>query len=430
MKKIIILAVAAVLVVLISLPFLLNDGGTGTDEKVADIDLSGDLSQKVVPISEVRDSMDSDMKHAKENYTKIDVSTVSPYMTDKDEIMLFENRFPEAYKGITDPLEIIEEYKNISKKWFGTDIFTEENMNSENMVCVNAGETVNSSFARIPYAQLLTILKKEDGGDGWKGDQLPDLFYEIRTDEEYKLCQLDDCMAIEMLSKGVCWENSKEHFSILPEWNLETEKLYNLQDTSCNLDDRYQLLDKEISVREGIEFVENWMKTETPYEINDFYGMVVCEVEVLKLNEDAYAFCFYMTREHDGTPIVWAKNGHFTESELYEQDVVSVTMALSDDVDVLYGDSRECKTEITESVKEILPLRYALAILEDKVAENSKYKIEHIQLAYRLDGRTQNKEGRYAKLYWLIIATNENDETLNYFYCDAVSGKLTNEILS
>ena len=77
-----------------------------------------------------------------------------------------------------------------------------------------------------------------------------------------------------------------------------------------------------------------------------------------------------------------------------------------------------------------MPLRYALAILEDKVAENSKYKIEHIQLAYRLDGRTQNKEGRYAKLYWLIIATNENDETLNYFYCDAVSGKLTNEILS
>lgn len=426
MKKIIVLVIAIFFVVLISLPLLLNDGGTGTDKNV--VDISGDLSKKAVPISEVRDSIDSDMEYAKENYKKINVENVVPYMTDKDEISLFNNNFPEPYKGITDPLEMIEEYKVISKKWFGTDIFTEENMNSEYMMCTNAGKTKNEPMARITYAELMKILKKEDGGSGWKDDQLPDLFFEIRKDEEYKLCQLDSRMAFEMLSKGVCWENSKEHFSILPEWNLETEKLYNLQDKNCNLDDKYKLLDKEISVKEGIEFVEKWIETEIPYEINDFYDMSVQEVEALKLKDDTYALCFHMTREHEGTPLVWTYNGQMSNSDSYEQDVVSVTMVTSDDVDVLYGDNRQCRTEVTESVKEILPLRYALAMMEDKVAENSKYNVEHIQLTYRLNG-TPNLECRTSKLYWLITAVNENDNTLNYFYFDALAGNLTSEIL-
>jgi len=52
-----------------------------------------------------------------------------------------------------------------------------------------------------------------------------------------------------------------------------------------------------MSIREGIEFVENYMNNELPYETNPDIKSKVYGVDVMKVRDGVYAFHFRMRRE-------------------------------------------------------------------------------------------------------------------------------------
>lgn len=211
------------------------------------------------------------------------------------------------------------------------------------------------------------------------------------------------------------------------EWFLETEKIYlsNMADGSLN--DEWQLLDGKMSVKECIEFVEEYLNSQMPFETNPNIKAKVFLVRVLKVKEGVYAYSCMIGRE-----IYGILTEVFPSSYGYSQEGIVEDGGLAEIIEHGVMDSFECvpltiETEKQgEAITEIISLENIFNKLSNRIGENSSYKILSVELGYRLTERTND----YAYYYgegtpiWRIIATNENDNKNYVFEIDCVTGQI------
>ena len=211
------------------------------------------------------------------------------------------------------------------------------------------------------------------------------------------------------------------------EWFLETEKIYlsNMADGSLN--DEWQLLDGKMSVKECIEFVEEYLNSQMPFETNPNIKAKVFLVRVLKVKEGVYAYSCMIGRE-----IYGILTEVFPSSFGYSQEGIVEDGGLAEIIEHGVMDSFECvpltiETEKQgEAITEIISLENIFNKFSNRIGENSSYKILSVELGYRLTERTNDYVYYYGEgtPIWRIIATNENDNKNYVFEIDCVTGQI------
>ena len=210
------------------------------------------------------------------------------------------------------------------------------------------------------------------------------------------------------------------------EWFLETEKIYLSNATDGSLDEEWQLLDGKMSVKECIEFVEEYMNTQMPYETNPNVKAKVYLIRVLKVTDDIYAYSCMVNRTLYGltTEVYPSSYGNPQEGVLEENGLVE----LIEHKNIDYFGCIPLATQLEkqgEKIDEIISLENAFYLFSNKIGENSTYRVLSVELGYSLTEQ-YGYNCRYGEgtPIWRIIATNENNNIDYVFEIDCVTGKI------
>lgn len=214
------------------------------------------------------------------------------------------------------------------------------------------------------------------------------------------------------------------------EWFLETEKIYLSNATDGSLDDEWQMLDGKMSVRECIDFVEEYMNTQMPYETNPDVKAKVYLIRVLKVTDEIYAYSCMVSRTMYGltTEVYPASYGDSQEGIC--EDGGLVELIEHNKIDYFGCVALATSTERQgDAIKEIISLEYAFNLLSDRIGENSTYKILSAELGYKLTQRYG--DGYYygeGTPIWRIMTMNENDNKNYVFEIDCVTGHIMSRV--
>ena len=405
MKNKVILAIIILLILGISIPIILDNGGKNKST------VNNSLLQS---IPRVRENAKMDMEKAREQYKNMDLTGVIPVITSKNSIKLLKQRNDNYhYKGINNQMEMFNEELNLIKYHLG------DNVDTSNIICTSN---------RIEFDECLKQINEGTYKSFW--DNMPFLCYSSKSSENnqeryYQYIHVDPGFSDIWMDKGKIYNMSNKN-SVVPERNLETYKFYYAHDDSVNLDDRYNLLNGSMSVREGINFIENYMNKELPYIEDNGVKKVVDSVEVKKFTENAYVFVYHMTRSYNELEFMCSWAGSMMPRTRFDFDISSAAMCDTNDVDFYFGrGANGYIKEEGEEISQILPVSEILKIVSDRIGENSVYKINKLKLIYRMDvdGNVDELKNT-GNIYWLVSGINNNDNMNTYFFVNALNGKL------
>ena len=204
------------------------------------------------------------------------------------------------------------------------------------------------------------------------------------------------------------------------EWFLDTEKVYYANATDGSLDDKWMLLDGEMSVKECIDYVENYFRTEFPVEVTPGMEANVYLVRVLKVTDDVYAYSCIINRKILGLTTEVCPSSFGNAPEGIVQDMGLAEMIEHNKLDTLYDIPLTVELEKTgEPIEKILSLEGAFNKLSDWIGDNSSYTIHSVDLGYYMLEKDYK-----GKPVWRIIATNNNDKQEYMFEIDCVTEKV------
>lgn len=205
------------------------------------------------------------------------------------------------------------------------------------------------------------------------------------------------------------------------------DQVYDVGATDGSLKDVYETASGEMSVEEAIEQAEKYINYEFPIPISISKEMVyrVYRVYILKMPGGTYGFEFIMRRFYGGVPLEDLPS----ELMVYEE---GDTSDLGDGVldaenHVLYF-RLLCNNEVQEmqEISEVIPLERATEYISRKVADNTVYTVNRIELSYK--GKEEyTEDGSYYEIWtpkWIFFTTNETNGKETRFYVDVVTGEV------
>ena len=394
---------------------------TGTNQYQGDDKTDDGL----VTLKEIRASKDKVMEDALNGrWSNLVFDNLEPYITDKDEIYNIQLT-SQKYKGLTREKLFDEMLKAVYKCYPNADegVFMDSSQMGDDgqILKIDLEEhrkrlsDENNTGDFVDYPTLYMEIK--DGNPIHK----PQIFY---TDGAF-----DDFRVDRKLIKNTKLDSMGLEESIpvpgLNVWFCDNVKDYYASAKDGSLDEEWQLLDGKMSVREGIEYIEEYINNELPYETNPDIHMDVYGVTVLKVTDDVYAYHFRLRREiyglvtNCGFPVMHGDVAHLAENgdaEIIEHNSVDTFSTL-----------RNCqKTEkIGEPITEIVSLENAVDIVSKEIGENSSYRVHTVELAY--ESYAMGAIGCTAKAWpvWKFEVDNPKNEKSYLFIVDAVTGKIT-----
>ena len=230
-------------------------------------------------------------------------------------------------------------------------------------------------------------------------------------------CKISDTALEPMIESG---EYTGGGVPGMNEWFLDTEKVYYANATDGSLDDKWMLLDGEMSVRECIEFVENYLKNEIPLDSKPYLEPNVYLVRVLKVTDDVYAYSCMVNRRIYGmtTEACPASFGNTPLGVYLEMGLTEIIEHNKIDTMASIYLNQEFET-IGEPIEKILSLEGAFNKLSDWIGDNSSYTIHSVDLGYYI-----LQKDLTGKPVWRIVATNNNDKQDYIFEIDCVTEKV------
>ena len=386
-----------------------------------------DITSNYASLSEIRDSKDEVMEQAYNGkWNNLHFEHFDPYVPKENEIynIKWEDK---NYKGLTgvdifkEQLRIIEYYAND----YPNGEFTME----------DEDEGFKTDWK---YEKVQRIL---DSGKVQFPKDLTDVSYKDPREKEY---YIKNTITTNTLFTWITVNHNKITNTALEpmiedgsyqgqgvpgmnEWFLETEKIYLSNATDGSLDDEWQLLDGKMSVQECIDFVEEYMNTQMPYETNPDIKAKVYLIRVLKVTDDIYAYSCMTSRTIYGlTTEVYPSSFGGTQEGIC-QEMGLVELIEHNKVDYFGCIALATTTEKQgESITEIISLENAFDLLSDRIGENSTYKILSAELGYRLTERYGDgyNYGEGTPI-WIIMTMNENDNKNYVFEIDCVTGQIS-----
>ncbi len=250
--------------------------------------------------------------------------------------------------------------------------------------------------------------------------------YGINNDDVYFLISNPNSMPRINKGKAARLNDGKSYLAgWQPMYVFELEATYL---TSQLKDESYQLLDKEMSIKDAVAFAEDFFMNGLPYDTNPDIGIDIPEVHVYKVKDDVFGYCFLLRKKYDGIPFDYIMSGRarseMSNKKNYQYDMRESFMIESDDIDFWVGDEKCQNIEhIGEPIKKILGLEAAIDIVSNKLSAGVMFDIDSVELVYSRE-QDDDSDAEIANPVWKVIAVNENDKLSYHTYVDAVTGEL------
>ena len=200
---------------------------------------------------------------------------------------------------------------------------------------------------------------------------------------------------------------------------------YHVNHIDSNLDDVYPLKNGEMSIRDSITFVEDYLNHKTGVEISENVKFKVITVDVYKICEEYYCYRYRITREILGLIKACIDSGTIRVNTGLNFDLSEAYILYTDEVDKYTGESGVLEYKAINEMDKILPLSEALRIVSSNIGENSSYEIKNISLGYM--DRTEKDGDVVGKMYasWIIECGNLQDSLDTIFYVNVNTGAVT-----
>ena len=251
------------------------------------------------------------------------------------------------------------------------------------------------------------------------------LFGDARAEGKKGFLQIDSSLSAIWFSKGTIT-------ATFPMYAYEIKKVYNLTIDTSGLEDKIKLLDGEMTIYEAIQFVEEYLNNELPYEKNPDFEYEVAEVRVLDVEgQDALGFCVRKKYNNISFDYIEGTTQGVYNSEFWD-DRGQVCMIKTDEIDNmcgLGGDTYQVEVA-SEELQSVISVDGAFQAVSKQIGNNSVYDVYGMELVYQFTPETLSDGSEAVNTYtgrlnWKIIARNQNDNKDTWFYVDLVNGKVS-----
>ena len=238
-----------------------------------------------------------------------------------------------------------------------------------------------------------------------------------------------------VFNRGKCYELNYENrmkeqdgLTMLTQPRFVCEKVaeYYVYGNQGELDKTWKLSDGEISVKDGVQFAEEYLENllELDGESEDV-KLKVAYVEVYQISDTVFAFRYKMRRSIDEVLCQTLDAGSSVSSPSLNYDMMDAYQVETDTIDMYQGLTKIFRYTKTNQTDAILPLGKAIELLEKSLGDNSNYCVYGVELGYLntyVDSMTQ-EEGN-ATVCWYFNCVNEQDNALTEFYVNARTGDI------
>ena len=187
---------------------------------------------------------------------------------------------------------------------------------------------------------------------------------------------------------------------------------------SPDSDKTYQLLDKEVSVKDAVKFFENYINS-----MPSFYPVTlnihVNKVEVYKLDNEHYGYYYYISNIYDSIPYDYSAEGVSIASGDLLGSGGGAFMVKSDEVDSVFGINRT--SEISDNVRhtDCISFGKAAELASKKLTEHVKFDLSEVSLVYGKESVTSDTST--VKPYYKFTLFNPNDNMYYICYQSAIN---------
>lgn len=374
-----------------------------------------DVSEDAVTLDEVRACLEEDIRLATQEYDNLKLENVVPIITNRNKVYDIQYYQLDTYKDIQDEKEMYDEQMKLIKYYLG------DNLKKEYFVC-DYTDVEGKYHSFEEFEQVLQQGEKlEPVGMAY--------FYETKDDIQY--AELQRTLANVFFYRGEVYRSipieakQKLEGATQARFLCDTVAEYDTGRDEERFDDTYQLKDKEISIREGIDFVEEFLNDKLGIEGNDDIKLKVIGVEVIKITDEYYCYRYKIVREINGLLKVHLDEASPVSDVNISYDMSDAYMIYSDEVDMYFGRTRRLNYDLKNETDRIITLGKALELISDNIGYNSNYQVAGITLGY-LDILTDNGYGNEGIMTasWVIEAINELDNSITEFYVNARNGEI------
>ncbi|MDE5780636.1 MAG: hypothetical protein K2I03_04065 [Lachnospiraceae bacterium] len=382
--------------------------------------------ENLKPISEVSQSAYNDLQEAKSRNGSLIYEEIKPYCPETDTVYDIKLSRTVAYKNIDNEKDMLTEQFAITESLLG------KSLEELDMECF---ETNYYNIAEKGNYKSFEEFKN----DSQENEKREPSFLSYAEHDETKCYAEYITMSMDSITfnHSKCYEAMHDYRMVhesgittltQPRFVCETVKTYYVYDENVSLEDKWNLADGEMSVGEGIDFVENYLNNELYNELkiegcNKEVKLRVESVDVIKINENYYCFRYRLRWEIGGAVFQAANDGYSVGSMDIWYDVSDGYQVERNCLDMYMGNIRGLKYEKLNETNEILPLSEAIKIIESNIGDNSKYTINGIELGYMALLNNEQTEGT-GTVCWVFRCVNELDGLITEFYINAQTGEI------
>ena len=381
-------------------------------------EVSDEIESKKVLVSEAVANAQADYDAVKKTSKKFTFLNIKPYCNELTTVSDIERFKLGNYKGITDAKEMYDEQMKLVHYYLGDDL---------NIDCFRS-----DYYADIPTDKYKSFTEYREALENGEKLDISSLGYIDQSIEDIKYVEMHINLSNISFYRGNVYNSIPLEVKQMADtpatqarFLCEDVATYYVNNQDQNLNDRYMLKNGEMSIREGIDFVENYLNNELGIEdSNPDVKLKVAEVSVFKVYEGCYCYWYKVTREICGLPKTVIDPGTLQKSTMISADMSEAYMIYTDEVDMYFGNTRRFEYKKKNEIDKILPLSAALEIIFNNIGENSSYAIKNIMLGY-MDVRKDYSGNGDMEVAWIVETTNEQDERGTTFYVNATTGKIT-----
>ena len=193
-------------------------------------------------------------------------------------------------------------------------------------------------------------------------------------------------------------------------------------------DKTYKLLNGEVKVCDAAEMVKDYFMKGTPYSPEEGITVDIPYVIVFKMR-DICGYEFKLRRIYNDVPFAYADTGnrHFYQPLQLDEDIKAAFTITGDSVNAFCGyNEAQPIVKLTEDVDQMIDVKTAAEILEQKIARELNVRIDTVEFCYLpvQMSDTDDSVGRYVCPCWGFFGEVINDGKGIRLYIDALTGEL------
>jgi hypothetical protein len=317
--------------------------------------------------------------------------------------------FKEIFKTIFPGREFNDDYL----RYFGENSRIDEN-NSQLKTIKENFDKIMSGEENVLY-YLYEDENYEDGNDGCS--------LEFTSPFGNELVKFSKGKSVKLFGKLPEFGEYFLNESFTPQDNFEY-----IETLNTDSDKVYKLLDKEISVKDAVDFAEEYLN-KFEYSGDVVYDIKAVSVDVYKVDDDCYGYQINTTQNYKGVNFDYIKSGILRSgTDDYDFIIGQSFMVESNDIDLCYGAQRLADIFDEEKITEVVDFSSAIKISSELLSNEVNFELNKIELVYALSKvkeQVANPEDYRQKISpaWKFTFINPSDGFTYVAFVDAENGE-------